>query len=367
MKPPESDRSRFDDSQPEGPVFSLGDLFSVETFYQETDEEKRFNLLQTLPVPMLKLLITASLLDTGSYEVIQKLAKLNSTEVFLEALSRALTVRYVIQVPGGHQGELRYKVDPELKAFINGPMQLRHDLESNYRRLQLPSYQEFLGADLAQQEAIWMSFPQELQKRLLVDGFAVGAVDGGFGPKTDSALKAFQTAHGVSPTGATDEITWMWLNDWPRPPSQTVGKHILIDDLVKRLWIVDEKGQTRYTGGITNNSQALATVPFDAGYHTQGLIRIGRAYSENFLPLPYAVPIARDDDGGAFYNREIMLHGFPMSETSQGTFSPIGGGLASLGSTREESHGCIRLSYLGAKIVANASERFGYTTISLRK
>jgi hypothetical protein len=163
MKPPESDRSRFDDSQPEGPVFSLGDLFSVETFYQETDEEKRFNLLQTLPVPMLKLLITASLLDTGSYEVIQKLAKLNSTEVFLEALSRALTVRYVIQVPGGHQGELRYKVDPELKAFINGPMQLRHDLESNYRRLQLPSYQEFLGADLAQQEAIWMSFPQELQ------------------------------------------------------------------------------------------------------------------------------------------------------------------------------------------------------------
>jgi hypothetical protein len=224
---------------------------------------------------------------------------------------------------------------------------------------------------LKSERALWMGhsgpFVEELQRRLLVDGLAVGAVEGGFGPKTDSALKAFQTAHGVSPTGATDEITWMWLNDWPRPPSQTVGKHILIDDLVKRLWIVDEKGQTRYTGGITNNSQVLATVPFDAGYHTQGLIRIGRAYSENFLPLPYAVPIARDDDGGAFYNREIMLHGFPMSETSQGTFSPIGGGLASLGSTREESHGCIRLSYLGAKIVANASERFGYTTISLRK
>ncbi len=225
--------------------------------------------------------------------------------------------------------------------------------------------------NLKSERALWIGhsgpFVAEVQKRLLADGYAVGTADGAFGPKTDAALRAFQAAHDIAPSGATDELTWMWLNDWPRPASPASGKHILVDDSVKRLWIVDEAGETRYTGGITNNSAALASVPADAGYHPQGFTNVGRAYSEEFLPLSYAVPIARSDDGGAFYNREIMLHGFPLHESAPGTFSPIGFGLSSLGSTREQSHGCVRLSYLGAKIVGNATERFGYDTIALRK
>lgn len=225
--------------------------------------------------------------------------------------------------------------------------------------------------NLKSDRALWIGhsgpFVTEVQKRLLADGYEVGAADGAFGPKTDAALRAFQAAHGVKASGATDELTWMWLNDWPRPPSTAQGKHILVDDVVKRLWIVDDAGETRYTGGITNNSAALTTAPADAGYRAQGFMRVGRAYSEQFLPLPYAVPIVRTDDGGAFYNREIMLHGFPLYESAPGMFSPIGFGLSSLGSTKEQSHGCIRLSYLGAKVVANATERFGYSTIALRK
>lgn len=210
----------------------------------------------------------------------------------------------------------------------------------------------------------------ELQRRLAADGLYTGQIDGGFGPMTDSALKIFQQARGMAPTGATDELTWMHLNDWPRPPSKTVGQHILVDDTQKRLWLVGAQGETQYTGGIVNNSQKLAAEPADAGYRTGGFSRLTKAYSEANLPLPYAVGIERAGDAGRFASREIMFHGFPLQETAEpGVFEPLGTqlgyGLGSLGSTREVSGGCIRLSYMGAKIIGNASERYGYDTIEL--
>ena len=94
--------------------------------------------------------------------------------------------------------------------------------------------------NLKSERALWIghkgAFVKEVQMRLLADGYDVGGADGVFGQKTDEALRAFQSAHGLSPTGATDELTWMWLNDWPRPASVS-GKHILVDDRVKRLWV----------------------------------------------------------------------------------------------------------------------------------
>lgn len=213
----------------------------------------------------------------------------------------------------------------------------------------------------------------ELQRRLAAEGLYSAGIDGGFGPMTDAALKLFQQAKGISPTGATDELTWMHLNDWPRPALKVAGRHIMVDDVQKRIWLVDDQGETRYTGGIVNNSAKLANEPPGAGYHTGGFSRLTSAYSEAYHPLPYAVSIERADDGGRFASREIMFHGFPLQEASgqSGVFEPLGTqsgyGLGSLGSEREVSGGCVRLSYMGAKIVANASENYGYDTIALIK
>ncbi|WP_460366267.1 peptidoglycan-binding domain-containing protein, partial [Staphylococcus aureus] len=68
----------------------------------------------------------------------------------------------------------------------------------------------------------------ELQRRLAAEALYSAGIDGGFGPMTDAALKLFQQAKGISPTGATDELTWMHLNDWPRPALQVAGRHIMV-------------------------------------------------------------------------------------------------------------------------------------------
>ena len=47
-----------------------------------------------------------------------------------------------------------------------------------------------------------------LQRLLAERGFSSGALDGDFGPKTENALKAFQTHAGLPATGRTDAATW---------------------------------------------------------------------------------------------------------------------------------------------------------------
>jgi peptidoglycan hydrolase-like protein with peptidoglycan-binding domain len=47
-----------------------------------------------------------------------------------------------------------------------------------------------------------------LQADLNLLGYHSGPVDGIFGPKTEAAVKSFQSAHNLSVTGATDPATW---------------------------------------------------------------------------------------------------------------------------------------------------------------
>jgi Putative peptidoglycan binding domain len=48
------------------------------------------------------------------------------------------------------------------------------------------------------------------QEHLISSGQKV-AIDGAFGPKTEAAVMRFQTAHGLSPTGTIDAVTWRAL------------------------------------------------------------------------------------------------------------------------------------------------------------
>ncbi|WP_150526832.1 peptidoglycan-binding protein [Roseibium sediminis] len=51
------------------------------------------------------------------------------------------------------------------------------------------------------------TFEEWLQSRLTAHGFACGVIDGVIGPKTLLALKGFQRARGLGPTGLADEGT----------------------------------------------------------------------------------------------------------------------------------------------------------------
>lgn len=60
----------------------------------------------------------------------------------------------------------------------------------------------------------------EWQNILIRDGFATFAADGNFGPATDAATRAWQTAHGITPDGIVGPQTWnMGLSPIPAPPT----------------------------------------------------------------------------------------------------------------------------------------------------
>lgn len=55
-----------------------------------------------------------------------------------------------------------------------------------------------------------------LQQRLVANGYCVGEIDGDFGRKTESAVKAYQTEHGLVVDGIVGAKTWdslLWSND----------------------------------------------------------------------------------------------------------------------------------------------------------
>jgi peptidoglycan hydrolase-like protein with peptidoglycan-binding domain len=55
-----------------------------------------------------------------------------------------------------------------------------------------------------------------LQTRLLQLGYTgVGTPDGNFGPATTTAVKQFQTDHGLPATGTVDQATWNALSATP--------------------------------------------------------------------------------------------------------------------------------------------------------
>jgi hypothetical protein len=62
-----------------------------------------------------------------------------------------------------------------------------------------------------------------LQQALKRHGFQPGAADGIFGPKTERALKAFQQAAGLPPTGVADAQTMARLQQAPAPQKPRTG------------------------------------------------------------------------------------------------------------------------------------------------
>lgn len=79
----------------------------------------------------------------------------------------------------------------------------------------------FLRAELQVSEASDIQ-PMEVQKALKEAGFYKGAVDGIVGPKTRSAIRAFQQEHGLTVDGVCGPKTWERLKAYLSEPEEEV-------------------------------------------------------------------------------------------------------------------------------------------------
>ncbi|MEW6661793.1 MAG: L,D-transpeptidase family protein [Bacillota bacterium] len=102
---------------------------------------------------------------------------------------------------------------------------------------------------------------RELQERLLELGYSPGPLDGFFGPLTEKALKAFQTANNLPATGRTDNLTWEALAKGALPvvnekATKPTGKVELAIDLEKRTLTIFSDGEAFKTYPVAIGTSA---------------------------------------------------------------------------------------------------------------
>jgi hypothetical protein len=82
-------------------------------------------------------------------------------------------------------------------------------------------------------------------------------IDGSYGPKTQIAVAAFQTAHGIAPSGKVDQATWLALLRYPP---------------VKVTWVSRSGHQvaTTASAAATSSGTGALPVPKSASLHAKG-------------------------------------------------------------------------------------------------
>lgn len=91
-----------------------------------------------------------------------------------------------------------------------------------------------------------------IQKALMDAQFDPKGIDGGYGGNTATAVKAFQSAHGLPATGAVDDVTWQTLVKQPIPATD-----------VRSLDL---------TAAFEGHGYSLAVGNFDGAWLTWGIV-----------------------------------------------------------------------------------------------
>lgn len=144
-----------------------------------------------------------------------------------------------------------------------------------------------------------------LQQLLHAHGFDPGAQDGIFGPKTDAAVRAFQTARGLAVDGIVGRLTWAALQGDIRPedggpPAPTplaLGLCAYVRERLCDLYVWGGNGQTAITESWiksrdTSAANAQRSINHWKKLQAQGVTNI-RAYDCSGLISRYLQDLGR--------------------------------------------------------------------------
>jgi peptidoglycan hydrolase-like protein with peptidoglycan-binding domain len=154
---------------------------------------------------------------------------------------------------------------------------------------------------------------KQLQERLSAAGFSPGAADGEFGPKTRSAVEAFQRSRGLEVDGVAGQDTWAALSGTTpkpapakpgEPPGQSFtarGTGYFPDSSAMEGGFTDRKGRPLHTlqdflaGRAPYVSVAMDPKAFPYGTK----LRIPELEKKYGRPIEFRVV----DTGGAFFGK----------------------------------------------------------------
>lgn len=133
----------------------------------------------------------------------------------------------------GSQGEVVKELQALINSFLNEPRLTVDGIFNSVTEVTVKEIQErfFLVVDGIVGPKTWAALTtrrnaelpvlrigsqgdlvRRVQDRLSIHGYALGAIDGAFGPKTEAAVKRFQVDHYLKADGVIGEQTWMELS-----------------------------------------------------------------------------------------------------------------------------------------------------------
>ena len=194
-----------------------------------------------------------------------------------------------------------------------------------------------------------------VQQALLDLGFGIPAgVDGQFGEQTRTAVMAFQSSRGLTPSGVVDQATLRSLDKVAPSPGQKVWEdqraaslatvpvprwgekqaRAVVDLSEHRATIYDRQGAVERVFPVASGA---AATPTDTG--------IKVVCDRVADPAPLAWALWPESRGGAFGTRLLDLSWYdPATGTSWGSGEEMHGTYASNSIGTYASHGCVRMN-----------------------
>ncbi|MDX6679321.1 MAG: hypothetical protein QOE31_3373 [Solirubrobacteraceae bacterium] len=132
---------------------------------------------------------------------------------------------------------------------------------------------------------------KDLQEALKALGFAVGAVDGVFGKKTEDAVEAFQKLQGIDADGIVGPITWINIDeaDQSEPLLKNGAKGLPVRRLQKRMQLAGFQIPEVNGRFGPKTEAAVKTLQKQAGLTVDGIVG----------PKTWAVVDALENEGGS--------------------------------------------------------------------